>query len=106
MTDPYGSDQEWRADTSSNDAVVRQSLPRWRVVLHDDEVSDRPSMINAITQCTPLSHAAATQRVLAAHVDGTSLLLNVHRELAELYYVQLSKRNLIVTIEPDIDTSM
>ncbi len=79
------------------------ALPQWRVLLHDDEVHDQGHMIDALTGHTPLSRAAATQRVVDAHRDGTVNLLTCHQELAELYCLQLSKQNLIVTIERAVE---
>lgn len=76
-----------------------EALPRWRVLLHDDEVHDPAYVVESVVACVPLSATAATQRVVAAHRDGSALLLETHRELAELYYLQLSKRNLVVSIE-------
>ncbi len=90
-----------RPESSPSDSQPQRvcALPRWRLLLHDDEVHDRPYMIDTLMRHTPLSQAAATRRVIQAHERGTALLLQTHRELAELYYVQLSKRNLIVSIE-------
>jgi len=79
------------------DAVA--ALPQWRVVLHDDEVHDRNEVIARLTETLPISRSAATRRVMQAHDAGVATLLHAHQELAELYYVRLSKQNLIVTIE-------
>lgn len=75
------------------------SLPKWRVLLHDDEVHDKQFTIDTLTALLPLSPAAATQRVINAYRDGTAILLITHLELAELYCLHLSKRNLIVSLD-------
>lgn len=80
-----------------HDAVT--ALPQWRVMLHDDEVHGRMEVIDRLIETLPLNRTAATQRVLEAYRTGVATLLHTHQELAELYYVQLSKQNLIVTIE-------
>jgi len=97
MADPFGPHEAGRPDSPQQPMTA---LPRWRVSLHDDEVHDRQYVIEALVEYMPLSQAAATQRVVQAHMQGTAVLLHTHRELAELYYVQLSKQNLIVSIEP------
>ncbi len=99
MADPY----DQRGEQPTDPPTVRHMLPHWRLLLHDDEITERPNTIEAITECTPLSEAAATRRVIEAHRDGVAMLLHTHRELAELYYVQLSKHNLIVSLEPHFD---
>jgi ATP-dependent Clp protease adapter protein ClpS len=96
MADPFEPQDAGRPDSPQQPVTT---LPRWRVSLHDDEVHDRQYVIDVLAEHMPLSHAAATQRVLQAHTHGTAVLLHTHRELAELYYVQLSKQDLIVTIE-------
>ncbi|MFA7236188.1 MAG: ATP-dependent Clp protease adaptor ClpS [Phycisphaeraceae bacterium] len=76
-----------------------ERLPRWRIVLHDDEVHEPMEMIDLIASSLPMSRYAVIRRVLETHHKGTAVLMFAHRELAELYYLQLSKQNLIVTIE-------
>jgi len=75
------------------------ALPQWRVLLHDDEVHERNEVIARLIETLPISRPAATRRVLEAYRTGVATLLHTHQELAELYYVLLSKQNLIVTIE-------
>lgn len=105
MSDQFGYDSEPHADQPyegwDDTPQVRHALPRWRLMLHDDEITDRPIIINAIVDCLPISKPAATLRVVEAYRRGTSQLLQTHRELAEHYYMLLSRRNLIVSIEPD-----
>ena len=76
-------------------------LPPWKVLLHNDEVNDMPYVVQTISQLTPLSQPAATQRMLEAHAKGLALLLTTHQERAELYRDQFASKNLAVTIEPD-----
>ena len=78
------------------------SLAQYRVILHDDEVHEKQYVIDTLSNYLPISHAAATQRVINAHRDGTTTLLIAHLELAELYCLHLSKQNLIVTLERDV----
>jgi ATP-dependent Clp protease adapter protein ClpS len=99
MTSPEG--HFTGPDDAYHDSAFRQvqMLPQWRLMLHDDEVHDEAYVINVLAALTPLSPAAATRRVIDVHRHGMTQVLTCHRERAEFYCVQLSKRNLIVTIE-------
>ena len=94
-------DGHFNGEQPLNPATFRQvaELPRWRVTLHDDEVHDPSYVVEAVVNATPLSHSAAVQRVIDAQRDGSTMLLLTHQELAEHYYVLLSKQNLVVSIE-------
>lgn len=103
MTEP----KPYRPDGESAGSLPRskplhqrvERLPRWRIVLHDDEVHEPMEMIDLVASSLPMSRYAVIRRVLETHHKGTAVLMLAHRELAELYYLQLSKQNLIVTIE-------
>lgn len=94
-----GPDEPYETGEGTSRHVAK--LPQWRVLLHDDEVHEKQYVIDALDKSLPISKAAATQRVINAHRDGTTILLITHLELAELYCLQLSKQNLIVTLERD-----
>ena len=98
---PYQPDGERARLTPGSHAKLQpvDRLPQWRIVLHDDEVHEPLDMIDRISSTLPISRYAAIRRVLETHQHGTSVLMLAHQELAELYYLQLSKQNLIVTIE-------
>mgnify|MGYP006273291697 CR=1 FL=1 len=99
MNDPSPDDTRRRPDAEQAPHHPRACLPQWKVLLHDDEVHERSYVADAINDALPLSYAAAMQRVIQAHRHGVAMILATHRELAELYYLQLSKRDLIVSIE-------
>jgi len=94
---PPGFENNPPADGQPAQRVER--MPPWRVLLHDDEVSASQEMIDRLSDLLPLSRAAASQRVLEAHRAGVALLLTTHRERAELYALQLTQANFIVSIE-------
>lgn len=75
-------------------------LPPWKVLLHNDDKNDMPSVIMAIVELTPLSEQDAKLRMLEAHETGVALLLTTHKERAELYKDQFESKRLTVTIEP------
>lgn len=75
-------------------------LPLYRVLLHNDDVNEVHQVIAWLTELTPLAHSRAAEVTLEADVQGVSLVLVTHRELAELYRDQLRTKRLTVTIEP------
>lgn len=76
-------------------------LPRFRVILHNDDQNTRDHVIVSITRLTTLSHKEAVQRTSEAEASGCSLLLVTHQERAELYVEQFASLSLTVTCEPD-----
>ena len=76
-------------------------LPRWKILLHNDDHNDIDFVITTIVQLTPLDTHEAAQRTHEAHNAGLSLLLTTHKERAELYQQQFTSKNLVVTIESE-----
>ena len=77
-------------------------LPPWNVLLHNDDQNDMMDVVVAITQLTMLPTKEATLRTLEAHSRGLSLLVQTHREHAELLQEQFTSKFLTVTIEPAV----
>jgi len=75
-------------------------LPPYKVLLHNDDVNEMGYVVQVIRRLTPLSLPEAVDRMLEAHHKGVSLLLTIHKELAELYAQQFASCGLTVTIEP------
>lgn len=75
-------------------------LPKWKVLLHNDDVNFMEDVVEAIIDLTPLDMNQAIERMLEAHMRGVSLLLVTHQERAELYSEQFLSKKLMVTIEP------
>lgn len=78
-------------------------LPRWRVLLHNDDVNEMQYVVNTIIHLTRLEEASAVEKTVEAHKRGLSLLLTTHQERAELFQQQFQSANLTVTIEPEED---
>jgi ATP-dependent Clp protease adaptor protein ClpS len=76
-------------------------MPRYRVLLHNDDIHAIHQVVAWLTELTPLAYARAAEVTLEADVRGVSLVLVTHMELAELYRDQLRTRRLTVTIEPE-----
>ncbi|MDH3583205.1 MAG: ATP-dependent Clp protease adaptor ClpS [Phycisphaerae bacterium] len=101
MPDPESSLPIQAPARPATDPTEPGLLPPWKVLLHNDDVNDMPYVVQTISQLTPLSQSAATQRMLEAHAKGLALILTTHQERAELYRDQFASKNLSVTIEPD-----
>ena len=79
----------------------RRPLPRWRVLLHNDDVNAWDEVVESLVMITPLNEQDAQHKTKLAHETGMALLLTTHRERAELYVEQLASRNLTATAEPE-----
>ena len=75
-------------------------LPPFRVLLHNDHVSDALYVVETLCDLTPLMPQRAAAVMMEAHRTGVALVLTTHRERAELYLDQFQSKKLKVTIEP------
>ncbi len=75
-------------------------LPQYRVLLHDDPISEMGFVVETLVQLTPLDKVSASRVMREAHRRGVSLVLVTHKERAELYQEQFASKRLKVTIEP------
>lgn len=92
------------AGTKPRQAPARspdKPLPRWRVILHNDDINYADDVVQSIVMITPLKEAEAQLKTKLAHQSGTALLLTTHRERAELYVQQFASKHLTVTAEPE-----
>ena len=85
--------------TRTNTDQSVETLPPWRVLLHNDDVNDMEYVARTISALTPLSFKIAIHCMLEAHLRGLTLLLVTHQERAELYREQFQSKSLTVTIE-------
>ena len=76
-------------------------LPRWSVLLHNDDQSDMDYVTDTIRELTTLDRQEAELRMKEAHRTGVALLITTHREHAELLEEQFRSKRLVVTIEPE-----
>jgi ATP-dependent Clp protease adaptor protein ClpS len=77
-----------------------QTLPPWKVLLHNDDVNEHRHVVKTIVELTHLSEQDAVVRTEEADKTGVALLLVTHKERAELYRDQFQSKGLTVTIEP------
>lgn len=78
-------------------------LPRWKVLLHNDDVNEMEYVVRTIMSLTTIEETAAVKKATEAHKAGLSLLLTTHQERAELFQQQFQSANLTVTIEPEAE---
>ena len=76
-----------------------ETLPPWRVILHNDDKNTANSVAERVQEITPLDEQDAVLRVKEADETGQSLLLTTHQERAELYVEQFHTFNIRVTAE-------
>jgi ATP-dependent Clp protease adapter protein ClpS len=75
-------------------------MPPWRVLLHNDEQHEMLDVVRAIQKLTHLPARDAFARMLEAHTRGVAMLVETHREHAELLVEQFATFKLTVTAEP------
>ncbi|MCG3136532.1 MAG: hypothetical protein HJJLKODD_00366 [Phycisphaerae bacterium] len=104
--------QEVIQNPSTNTAVVEappqkkpevkppETLPPYKLILHNDDVSSMVDVVRTIVNLTPLGIRHAIRCMLEAHHKSYSLLLVTHRERGELYVEQFASCRLITTLEP------
>ncbi len=97
---PMKGDSTHTAPQKTPTRTPPRLLPRWKVLLHNDDVNDMEYIVITLQDIVHLNQQDATLRTLEAHKTGVSLLLTTHQELAELYQQQFTSKNLTVTIEP------
>ncbi len=78
----------------------RWQLPPYRVILHNNAAADMMFIVRTIMELTRFCRAEATHKMWEAHHCGRSVLLQTHKERAELYVEQFADKGLTVTIEP------
>jgi ATP-dependent Clp protease adaptor protein ClpS len=99
---PKPDDPQSSTDTRSQPAPPQtKPLPRWKVLLHNDDVNEMEYVVKTIMSLTTLEEGLALKKALEAHEAGQSLLLTTHLERAELFQLQFQSANLTVTIEPE-----
>ncbi len=77
----------------------RRQLPRYKVILHQNDTAELMFVVRTVMELTRLCRAEATHKMWEAHHCGRSVLLVTWKERAELYVEQFASRGLTVTIE-------
>ena len=88
-----------------NDPEVRErslseTLPPYRVVLHNDDVNEMGHVVRALLDSVPeLDTERAMAIMIEAHLNGRAEVIACPRERAELYRDRLETFGLTATIE-------
>jgi ATP-dependent Clp protease adaptor protein ClpS len=86
------------------DAEVEEQLrllPRYRVLLHNDDHNEMVHVVRALLSSVPsLTPDAAIRIMLEAHLQGVAQVIVCPKETAEHYRERLKSFGLTSTIEP------
>jgi ATP-dependent Clp protease adaptor protein ClpS len=89
-------------DTEKLKRTLSQLLPRYKVLLHNDDHNSMDHVVRSLQRVVhSLSHAQAVQIMLEAHTTGVAVVTICPKELAEHYRDGLRARGLTSTIELD-----
>lgn len=81
--------------------------PRWKVVLHNDDVTTMEFVVDLLVRLFRKEHADAVKLMLEIHYRGAAVIEWTHRERAELYVEQVrslaraQRFPLCATAEPE-----
>lgn len=79
---------------------IAETLPPYRVMLHNDDVNEMLHVIHALLESVPeLTAERAAEIMLEAHHHGQAEVIRCPLERAELYRDRLKTFGLIATIE-------
>lgn len=78
---------------------VFKPLGQYKVLLHNDDVSDPMVVVRSIVEIVSLATEHAFTVMAEAEQTGVSLVVVTHLERAELYQEQLQSKGLTITIE-------
>lgn len=88
-------------DRDTKSVTKRKQCPRFKVILHNDEVNDVFHVQKALRECVGLSEQTAHKVMYTAHTQGKALVITCVQEMAEFYKEQLELRNLTVSLEKE-----
>jgi ATP-dependent Clp protease adaptor protein ClpS len=80
--------------------ALRQSLPRYKLVLHHNADLDLMFVVRSLMELTRFPRAEATYKMWEAHHQGRSVLLTTYLERAELFVEQFAGKGLSTSLEP------
>ncbi|HWL92380.1 MAG TPA: ATP-dependent Clp protease adaptor ClpS [Phycisphaerae bacterium] len=95
-----GPENTQHSTAAAPTSVRPRHLPAFKVILHNDDVNGMEHVVESLVMLTPLNRVEAARVTDEADKTGSSLVLVIHKERAELYVEQLQSRQLTVSIEP------
>ncbi len=88
--------------TSQDVEQLLRLLPKYRVLLHNDDVNSMDFVVQALLRTVQrLSVDEAIKIMLEAHLNGKELVVVCPKETAEFYRGKLESYGLTSTIEPE-----
>ena len=97
----FGHTQPAPPRTDEDVRSALRQLPRYRVLLHNDDVNAMDHVVFALTRVIPqLTTEDATRVMLEAHLHGVAQVIICPKETAEFYRDGLERYGLTSTIEP------
>lgn len=89
-----------RPGTESTAERQAASIPRYRVLLHNDDVNSMEHVVRALNRVFRFDQQVCEKIMMEAHTYGLALCTVEPFEQAELHRDQLVSFSLISTIEP------
>ena len=89
-------------ETLEKRSTVRKLAPRYRVLLHNDDVNSMEHVVGTLLKVvSSLTQPQAVDIMMEAHTNGIALVIVCELEHAEFYCEGLKMHGLTSTIEPD-----
>lgn len=96
-----------RRKTDLAERTEERQAPRWKVLLHNDEVTTFDFVIDLLQRLFGKSRLEAARLTSEVHHEGSATVCVTHRERAELYVEQVASLSrprgfpLCASIEPE-----
>ncbi|NCJ07551.1 ATP-dependent Clp protease adapter ClpS [Synechococcales cyanobacterium C] len=88
-------------ETLEKRSTVRKLAPRYRVLLHNDDLNSMEYVVEVLLKTVPsLTQPQAVSVMMEAHTNGMALVITCALEHAEFYCETLKMHGLSSTIEP------
>lgn len=89
-------------ETLERRSTARKYAPRYRVLLHNDDVNSMEYVVQVLLKAVPsLTQPQAVSIMMEAHNHGIALVIICAQEHAEFYCETLKNHGLTSTIEPE-----
>ncbi len=86
--------------TEQRTRSIEETLPPYRVMLHNDDVNEMLHVVRALLESVPeLTSERAAEIMIEAHTHGEAEVIRCPLERAELYRDRLRSFGLTATIE-------
>ncbi len=98
--DMHATTQAPGTHTGQRTRSIEETLPPYRVMLHNDDVNEMLDVVRALLESVPeLTSERAAEIMIEAHTHGEAEVIRCPLERAELYRDRLRSFGLTATIE-------